>query len=170
MNEDIPIYEDGRHYDEMVHFEDDVDFYKECVDEYGGPVLELACGTGRVTIPIAEDGVDTVGLDISHHRLELAREKASKKDVDVDFVEDDMRDFEFDKKFGTIILPANSMQALTELEDHEKLFSSVRKHLKDDGRFIFQIFNPDLNILTRDPDEESMRQNTMILTVKVRYT
>ncbi len=35
MNEDVPIFEDGKHYDEMVHFEDDVEFYKECVDEYG---------------------------------------------------------------------------------------------------------------------------------------
>ncbi len=44
-----------------------------------------------MTIPIAEEGIDTVGLDISHHRLELAKEKVSKKDVDVDFVKDDMR-------------------------------------------------------------------------------
>lgn len=175
--EDTSIYEDGRHYDEYNHFEEDVPFYRGCIEEYGGPVLELACGTGRVAVPLAEAGSDMTGLDLSQNRLELARQKASEKGLDVDFVRGDMRTFTLDRKFGTIILPANSIESLIELYDYEKLFSRVDEHLKEDGRFVFQIFNPDLDILSRDPDEEfdvveyddPYEEKKIQITEKLRY-
>jgi len=61
-NPSIPLYRDGRHYDALNSFlVADIPFYMEEARRSGGPVLELACGTGRLTIPIAQSGVEIVG-------------------------------------------------------------------------------------------------------------
>ena len=65
-----------------------------------------------------------------------------------------MKDFSFDKRFKTIIIPVNSIQILTEIEEYEALCSNIHDHLVEDGRLILQIFNPNIDILQRDPDEE----------------
>jgi 2-polyprenyl-3-methyl-5-hydroxy-6-metoxy-1,4-benzoquinol methylase len=75
--ESIPFYRDGRQYDALhrnLPF-NDVPFYTGEAKESGGPVLELACGTGRLTIPIAQSGVAIVGLDSSASMLKHARSK-----------------------------------------------------------------------------------------------
>ncbi len=153
MKKEVPIHEDGGHYDAMVDFDQDVPFYRECIEEYGEPVLELACGTGRVLLPLAEEGVDITGLDISGHRLRFAKEKAPDG-LAIDLIRADMREFSFDRRFKTVIIPANSIQALISIEDYEKLFSNIHEHLEEDGRLIFDVFDPSLDILNRDPDEE----------------
>lgn len=153
-DENNSIYLDPRHYDAMYNMTEDIPFYLDCIRDYGEPVLELACGTGRVTIPLAERKVDITGLDISQEMLGLAKRKAMRKGVDIDLIKGDMRDFTIDKEFNTIIVPVNSMLHLLSIDEYEGLFSSVHEHLSDQGRFIFQIFNPDLSKLTRDPDEE----------------
>ena len=58
-----------------TYLRDDIPFYVDAAKRYGGPVLELGCGTGRVTVPIAEAGVEIVGLDISQAMLDVARSK-----------------------------------------------------------------------------------------------
>ncbi len=64
-NESIPLYRDARHYDALNSFlVADIPFYVEEAQRAGGLVLELACGTGRLTIPIAQSGVEIVGLDL----------------------------------------------------------------------------------------------------------
>ncbi len=153
-NGDAHVYLDGKHYDAMHQdLEDDIPFYIECIEKYGEPVLELACGTGRVSLALAGEGIDVTGLDISEEMLQRARNKAEEKDVDLDLVKADMTDFSFDRTLNTILLPVNTMQVLLDIEEYEALFSNVHDHLSGDGRFIFQIFNPDLNVMTRDPDE-----------------
>ncbi|MFW5946729.1 MAG: class I SAM-dependent methyltransferase [Candidatus Natronoplasma sp.] len=152
---DAHVYLDGKHYDAMhQHLEDDIEFYIDCVEKYGEPVLELACGTGRVTLSLAKKGIDVTGIDISEVMLQRGRHKAEEKDLRLKLVQADMTDFSFDRTFNTILLPVNTLQTLLELEEHEALFSTVHDHLSEGGRFIFQIFNPDLDILTRDPKEK----------------
>ena len=66
----ILLYRDGRHYDALNSFlVADIPFYLEEARNAGRPVLELACGTGRLTIPIAQSGVEIVGLDLSPSML-----------------------------------------------------------------------------------------------------
>ncbi|MEF8833107.1 MAG: class I SAM-dependent methyltransferase [Candidatus Thermoplasmatota archaeon] len=162
MEEHKSPYLDGKHYDEIHPIEEDIGFYKCCIEEYGDPTLELACGTGRVTIPLAEKGFEITGLDISESMLERAREKLSKKEVDIELIKGDMRDFSLDKTFDTILLPANTLQVLIELEEYESLFSNVHQHLSQEGRFIFEIFNPDFEILTDSLDEASDEESEVI--------
>ena len=72
-SERLPLYRDGRVYDAMNRaVTADVPFYVAEAKAANGPVLELACGTGRLTIPVAENGVEIVGLDSSPSMLEHA--------------------------------------------------------------------------------------------------
>jgi len=149
-----PLCRNGRHYDlQDKDFLDDIPFYLRQIKKYGEPVLELCCGTGRVTIPIAQQGIKTSGLDISEPMLSHARRKAAVKGVDVEWVKADCRDFKLDRKFNLIFFPFNSIAHLHDLESIESCFSSVRMHLRNEGRFVIDIFNPRLDILTRDPSK-----------------
>ncbi len=153
-NQDLPIYFDGKHYDAWTERTVDIPFYKDQVKKYGDPVLELGCGTGRITIPIAEDGYDIIGLDISKKFLKRGKEKAKKEGSDVSWIEGDMRNFSLDKSFNLIFIPFNSIQHILSLEDLERVFQNVKRHLNPEGRFITEFFNPDLDILNRDPQKE----------------
>ncbi len=134
-------------------FKDDIPFYLHQIDKYGDPVLELMCGTGRVAIPIAEKGVNVVGLDASEPMLQQAKSKAAAKGLDVQWVKADVRDFKLDKKFNVIFIPINSVTHLHDLNSIKACFRCVREHLALDGRFIIDVFTPDLNILIRDPNK-----------------
>ena len=115
----------------------------------GHPVLELACGTGRLTIPIAQSGVEIVGLDIAPSMLGHAREKAEAAGVKVQFVEGDCRSVDLGRKFFLIFIGFNSMQHLHDYESLAALFRNVRRHLAEGGRFVFDVFNPKVEILAR---------------------
>jgi SAM-dependent methyltransferase len=128
----------------------DVPFYANEAQRARGLVLELACGTGRVTIPVAQIGVEIVGLDQSASMLAHARAKAAEAGVQIEWVEADCRNFRLDRKFALIFMAFNSMQHLHDHASLAALFAKVRGHLTPGGRFIFEVFNPSLAILTRD--------------------
>jgi SAM-dependent methyltransferase len=146
------LYSDGRHYDlQNSSFLEDIPFYLRQIQKHGQPVLEVACGTGRITIPIAEKGIQITGLDVSEPMLAQARQKASQKNVAVPWIRADCRDFQLNQKFRLIFIPFNSITHLHDLESLEAFFSCVRTHLADRGRFVIDVFNPRLDILLRDP-------------------
>jgi len=148
------LYRDGRHYDlQNKDFVDDIPFYLRQIKKYGEPVLELACGTGRITIPIAEEGIQITGLDISEPMLSQAKRKAAIKGINVGWIKADCRNFKLNKKFNLIFFPFNSIAHLQDLESTKSCFSCVKMHLKDKGRFIIDVFNPRLDILIRDPSK-----------------
>src|SRR5215469_2012284 len=170
-DQSIPLYRDGRHYDALNSFlVADIPFYgeeaKRAAESYredphppaknagriGHPVLELACGTGRLTIPIAKSGTEIVGLDLTPSMLAQARTKAEAAGVKIEFVEGDCRSFELERKFALIFMAFNSMQHLHDYESLAALFRNVRKHLAEAGRFVFDVFNPNLEILARNPE------------------
>ncbi|HLF71311.1 MAG TPA: class I SAM-dependent methyltransferase [Dehalococcoidia bacterium] len=139
---------------------DDIPFYVELAREAsvrGEKVLELGCGTGRVTIPIAEAGVGVAGLDSSPAMLEIARSKAPDAS-NPRWVEADMRDFDLGERFGLIIIPFRSFQHLLTEPDQLACLERVREHLLPGGRFALNIFNPDprlLELAKRDVDPRS---------------
>ena len=116
-------------------------------------MLELACGTGRLTIPIAQSDVEIVGLDLSPSMLAHARTKAAAAEVEIQFVEGDCRSFALPRKFALIFMAFNSMQHLHDQASLAGLFGSVRKHLAPEGKFIFDVFNPKIALLARSGGE-----------------
>ena len=153
---DVLEYLDARHYDAKIKSRNlfgDIPFYLNKVKEYGEPVLELACGTGRVTIPIAEKGISTTGLDLLNTMLKEAKRKSKETDVKVEWIEGDMTDFNLGKKFNLILMPGCAFHGLLDLESVEKCLTCVKNHLEPNAGFIFDAFNPNLNILVRNPSE-----------------
>ena len=128
-------YTDPILYDlENQDFEPDGPFYLSLAKKLGGPVLELGCGTGRVTIPLARHGIDMTGLDIVPGMLARARSKAG--DLSIEWVEGDVRDFHLGKAFNLICAPGCVFEHLLEREDQEAMLACVREHLAPDGRFV----------------------------------
>jgi SAM-dependent methyltransferase len=116
----------------------DVSFYLEAAREFGDPVLELGCGTGRITLALAEAGHRVTGLDVSERMLERCNRKlvALPKDARerVRLVQGDMTNFELAEKFRVIIIPFRPLQHLLETEEQIACLESARKHLWAEGR------------------------------------
>jgi SAM-dependent methyltransferase len=117
-----------------------VAFYSALARETGGPVLELACGTGRVTIPIARLGFPTTGLDIVPGMLARARSKSAG--LPVRWLEGDVRAFDLGEQFRLIFLTGNAFQAFVTNAEQAAVLQRVRAHLHDEGMFAFEIRNP----------------------------
>ncbi len=143
-------------YDSIYSYvREDVPFYVSEATKSGGPVLEMGCGTGRVTVPIAQSRVDVVGLDNSMSMLDVARRKAQQiksRQGEIEFVQGDMRDFSLGKKFPLIVIPFRGFLALMTVEDQIRCLSTIKKHLEPDGRLIFNVFVPNLEMLVEDED------------------
>jgi SAM-dependent methyltransferase len=131
-------------YDAAVPVEDgEVEFYLELArSAAGGRTLELAAGTGRIAIPLAQAGVPIVGLEISPDMLARARQKSAGLD-NVEWVEGDMCDFALGEEFGLITIPSGSFALLLETDDQLACLRCVERHLAPDGRFAFELGNFD---------------------------
>ena len=138
-------------YDSVHTYVEDIPFWIEEAQASGGPVLELACGTGRVTIPIAQAGVPVVGLDNSARMLKVARAKARRLGLGAGmsrFVQGDMRAFSLSgQTFPLIIIPFRSFQLLLSVAEQHQALATIAKHLVPGGRLVFSLFVPDLEYL-----------------------
>jgi SAM-dependent methyltransferase len=133
-------------------FRGDVEWYRAKARQYGGPVLELGAGTGRITLGIAEDGVPVHALDADPAMLDRLRQKLAHQPRDVRdrvtlFV-GDMRTFSLDERFAFIIAPFRAF--LHNLTEHDQLacLDRVREHLRPGGRFAFNVFHPSLEFMS----------------------
>jgi ubiquinone/menaquinone biosynthesis C-methylase UbiE len=125
---------------------EDIPFYVEQAKESGGSVLELGCGTGRVTLPIAESGTEAVGLDLSPDMLNIAEQKLSRMSREiqekVQFTEGDMANFALGKQFSLVILPANQFRELMTTDDQLSCLRCIASHLNKDGSVVIEVTNP----------------------------
>ena len=159
------LYEDGRHYDCMftTDGEHPSSFWVEQAEETGGSVLELACGTGAIAIPLARAGHYVTGLDLSEPMLAEARRKARAAGVQVDWRHGDIRDFRLGRRYSLIILASNVLCHLLDLPSLEDCLGRVREHLASDGRFVLSVFVPDPALLRRRCDEPHVLAELMAL-------
>lgn len=149
------IYDDAQTYD-LIHVPDkrlDEKFYRSLANQ-GESILEIACGSGRLTIPLAQSGLKMTGLDLSEAMLAEGRKKSKALDLQLEWVHGDARKFNLNRKFQLIFMPCNSLQHLHQSEDVIMMLNSVREHLRPDGIFACDIFKPDLKILSRDPQTQ----------------
>jgi SAM-dependent methyltransferase len=125
----------------------DVAFYRDAARNSGDPVLELGCGTGRVTLAVAEAGSRIVGLDISARMLEraAAKRQALRREARdrVQFIRGDMTRFDLGETFPLIIVPFRPFQHLLELPEQTGCLECARKHLAPNGRLIIDFFQTD---------------------------
>ncbi len=133
-------FADAVNYDKEDTSDTGIAFYSALAQEAGGSVLEIACGTGRVTIPIARLGFATTGLDIVPGMLNQARRKSHG--LPVRWIEGDARTFELHEQFHLIFLTGNAFQAFVTNAEQEALLGRVHAHLHDHGLFAFETRNP----------------------------
>jgi len=122
---------------------DDIDFYSGYLDGFQGTVLELACGTGRILLPIAGAGVEIHGLDGSDHMLRVLRAKAKAGGVpDIPLHRQPMESFDVGRRFDIIFVAGGSFQLLTDPGYIVSSLSCIHRHLEDGGSFVTDIFVP----------------------------
>jgi SAM-dependent methyltransferase len=128
----------------------DVDFYMDLAREAQGPIVELAVGTGRVAIPIAErTGKRVIGIDSSQAMLAVARERAAAAEADIDLREGDMRDLALAEPAALVYCPFRSLLHLPTWRDRRRVFERVAESLRPGGRFAWNAFVFDFRIAAR---------------------
>lgn len=131
--------------------EGDVQFYLEEAERSGSPVLELGCGTGRILIPIAEAGIEVVGLDAAPSMLAVARQKVAalprETQACIQLIEGDMKRFDLEQRFSLILIPFRAFLHLLRVEDQKQALACIHAHLIEGGRLVFNVFDPRLEII-----------------------
>lgn len=144
------IYDWPDYYDwTSTGLDRDVTYYTELAKQMGGPVLELGCGTGRVSLSIAKQGIPVVGVDLSGAMLQKAKQKAEEMGLShqVEWIEADMSQLDLKRQFPLIIIPYRSFLHLMTVRDQISALKQIRKHLQDEGLFAFNIFVPQIHHL-----------------------
>jgi SAM-dependent methyltransferase len=114
--------------------QNDLAFYLALAEVTGGPVLELACGTGRIAAPLVEAGFEVVGLDIDREMLIWARRRGVRR-----LVQADMARFTLAARFGLVAVPYNSLQLLLTTEAMTACLRAAAAHLRSDGLLALEV-------------------------------
>jgi len=144
----VPDYDAiARFYDlDHVDYVDDLDTYYQLARATGGPVLDVGTGTGRVSVYLAQRGVDVTGVDESEVMLERARSKAGKAARlrgRLDLVRADARQLDLgDKRFRLAIVALNTFAHFLTAADQFAALISIRRHLDHDGLIVLDLHNP----------------------------
>jgi SAM-dependent methyltransferase len=123
---------------------EDVGFYVDQALASGGPVVELAVGTGRIAIPIAQAGIEVIGVDSSPGMLAVAREAADEAGVSslVDLRLGDLREPPVPERVSLVICPFRSLLHMESEDEKLRALRAARELLLEDGRFVFDVFSP----------------------------
>jgi SAM-dependent methyltransferase len=161
---DKRLYEIGAKYYDGAYQNnpnlEDVPFYLDLARRFGGPVLEIACGTGRVLLEIARQGIDIWGVDFSKDQLAVLRTKLQQEPLQtrnrVRIIKDDMRTFSLRRRFPLVIVPFRPMQHMYTIEDQISALNAAKAHLAAKGLLAFDVFYPNYAALLQPPGEETL--------------
>lgn len=125
----------------------DVPFYLSAARQFGDPILELGCGTGRITLALARAGQRITGLDLSERMLARCAEKRATLPTEmrerVHLIQADMARFDLGEKFRLVIVPFRPFQHLLETQQQLDCLTCVARHLRPGGRLIMDFFHTD---------------------------
>jgi ubiquinone/menaquinone biosynthesis C-methylase UbiE len=161
-NESSP-FDDGELYD--ILFKDlryAIDFYVALAREAKGPVLDIACGTGRILLPCLQAGADIDGLDLSEGMLKTLRKKATALHLEPRLYTADMSDFRLPRRYALIMITFNAFIHNLTQEAQIRCLELCRQHLIPGGALAFDTFFPGLGIL-------GSAENTRALEIETRH-
>jgi SAM-dependent methyltransferase len=150
-------FEDGEAYDLVLKdIPYGLDFYVALAREGKGPVLDIACGTGRILLPCLQAGVDIEGLDLFEPMLKTLRAKATAVGLTPQLHQADMSDFSLPRRFALIMIPFNAF--IHNMTQHAQIrcLQHCREHLLPGGLLAFDTFFPSLEVV-------GAAQNTRVL-------
>lgn len=141
----------ARFYDgDYRNYAEDLQLVTDLVQESGGPVLEMGCGTGRVLLPLAALGVDCTGIDLSPALLAVARAKLTQANLaqGVTLIQRDMRTFDLTAStpggFGMVCCMSNTLMHLPTQADQRMALARAFDHLRPGGWLLLDLFSPDI--------------------------
>ena len=143
---------------QYAHYRDDLAFYTRLADDYGGPVLELGAGTGRVSAALARARHEVVALEPSSEMIARGKKRLEEMGLtNVTYHQGDMRSAHLERTFPLVVAPFNTLMHLYTLADQDAALQTVREHLAPGGRFAFDLYTPnfgELNVLRLEPEWE----------------
>ncbi|GAB4544322.1 MAG: class I SAM-dependent methyltransferase [Anaerolineae bacterium] len=130
--------------------DDDLQMYRDFAQVADGPILELGCGTGRVLIPLALDGHQVTGMELSGAMLNVARSKveAAQTGERVTLIQGDMRNFDIPGRFALAIIPINTFMHCYDTSQQLDCLGCIRRHLQSGGHLIVDVYHPDPQTLS----------------------
>jgi ubiquinone/menaquinone biosynthesis C-methylase UbiE len=139
----MKVYDDMANYYDLIYNDRlDAEFYAKEAKNTRGPILEVACGTGRIFLDLLASGMEVWGIDISKSMLDILKEKARKKNLVPNVFHANMLDFKLDKKFKLIIVPYRSFLHLSNENERKQALINFRNHLYKNGRLILHTYVP----------------------------
>ncbi|WP_059171691.1 class I SAM-dependent methyltransferase [Bacillus sp. FJAT-27445] len=154
MKQFFEEYKDATLYDKENHRTPELEFLKRLAEDCEGPIIDVACGTGRITVPLAMAGHELIGVDAEQEMLQLAEEKSKKANLPIAWIKQDCRMFDAGLKTSLIYSVGNSFQHFLTNEDQDGLLGSVSRHLEEGGLFVFDTRFPSAEELLQPPTEE----------------
>lgn len=150
----IPLADNSFAYDHIYNPDETaVKFYTQLAARNSQSVLDLGCGSGYLTLPLAKQGLKVTGLDISPSMLDIATAKSETAGLKINWIEANFIDFNLKQQFDMIVMSGCTLQYIENIHQVEQCLEQIKKHLKPKGLFVFDIYNPSLPLLCRDPDE-----------------
>jgi len=134
---------------EHAHFDEDLSLYMNFAGLCGGPLLELACGSGRLLVPLAREGYELTGVDSSASMLNLAREALEQAGVAArcKLVQENMYSLHLGQQFRLAFIALGSFAHVYTRQEQRQTLAAVRNHLTPGGRFILDISNADVRYM-----------------------
>ncbi|WP_042220915.1 class I SAM-dependent methyltransferase [Oceanobacillus manasiensis] len=155
VKENLEEYQDPIQYDkENDSYNQDIAYILKLAKKFNGPIVDLGCGTGRATIPLAKAGHKVLGVDLHSGMLKHAKEKAAAEGVSIPFTEQDCTKLDLGQKSDFIFMVGNSFQHFLTNEGQDRLLASIQSHLITGGRFLFDTRFPSTYELSCSEDEE----------------
>jgi ubiquinone/menaquinone biosynthesis C-methylase UbiE len=132
-------------YDQLmegVDYQGWAEYIKTLTEKYGkemGSALDIACGTGNTSIALAELGWWVTGIDLSLPMLQQARKKAAEKELDIIFLQQDIRELDLTREFDLVTCYQDGLNYLLTQEDLVQTFQRIRNNMSQEGLFIFDL-------------------------------
>jgi SAM-dependent methyltransferase len=166
----------ARFYDGLVDVDEDIEFFVHLSKCTEGRVLELMAGTGRVSVPIAEAGVQLTCVDNSAEMLSILENKLKRKNLNATIVIQDVGALHLESSFPLAFIAFNSFEEITENISRQAALKKVHSHLDPHGRFVCTLHDPSLRLRSVGPDHEMRRLfkepgtgRNMVMHLKTSY-
>ena len=171
---ELDIYEGffAEFYNRIVNEKFDIELFLNLANVYGSNILELACGSGRLLLPLLENGHSVTGVDLSKDMLNILEKKCANKYMNLKLICANMIEYLSDEIYDVAILSHGSFCLLQEEKDREILLKNTYKNLRDGGIFVFNYIDSSYkNIIAGDLKPKyffnKSQKSYIILTEKI---
>jgi SAM-dependent methyltransferase len=142
MNSALDYEKIAHLYDSYCRFTDDLPFFLQECKNTNDSVLELMCGTGRISIPLLEAGVNLTCVDVSPAMLAILRQKLAARGLSASVVQANVTDLNLEARFDVILLPFQGFHELHTKTEQQKALNEIARSLVPNGCFICTLHNP----------------------------